>query len=377
MVGSQDRERTGVSLFAGAGGMDVGFHAAGVRAIFANELDRDAVASYEANWPGVMRPGDIEGLLGELAACRDQAVDLVFGGPPCQGFSVAGKMDPNDKRSALIWRFLDAVSAVMPLGFVCENVKALGKLAKWRTVRDRFLNTAHELGYSCDFVVLNASEYGVPQGRERVFFFGSRFFPVNANDLLARLSTYKEKAPTVREAIYHLGPAGSDRNPATCAAKVTLAAKPVLRKSPYAGMMFNGLGRPLNLDGVSATLPASMGGNKTPIVDELLLHGTNAPDWVGEYHAHLRAGGSPRELNDAPPHLRRLTLLESAAIQTFPPAHRFEGGKSSVYRQIGNAVPCKLAHAVARAAIDVIENRPLPTLLATKGKPQQRQLTFR
>lgn len=77
-----------------------------------------------------------------------------------------------------------------------------------------------------------------------------------------------KKAPTVREALSILDKAGSGNNKGTCKAKITLAANPVMRKSPYAGMLFNGLGRPTRLDGYSATLPASMGGNKTPIIDE-------------------------------------------------------------------------------------------------------------
>lgn len=93
----------------------------------------------------------------------------------------------------------------------------------------------------------------------------------------------------MRELFQSLPEIGSAGNPHTCTARITLAVTPVMRKSPYAGMIFNGLGRPLNLDGVSATLPASMGGYKTPIMDEALLRDPSAEDWIREYHGRLRS----------------------------------------------------------------------------------------
>ena len=84
-------------------------------------------------------------------------------------------------------------------------------------------------------------------------------------------------------------------NPHTCTARITLAVTPVMRKSPYAGMIFNGLGRPLNLDGVSATLPASMGGNKTPIMDEALLRDPSAKTGSGNITADCGRGSDFRQ----------------------------------------------------------------------------------
>jgi DNA (cytosine-5)-methyltransferase 1 len=116
-------------------------------------------------------------------------------------------------------------------------------------------------------------------------------------------------------------------------------------------MLFNGMGRPLNLDAVSTTLPASMGGNKTPIVDSNLLENPDATDWVSEYHAKLLNNAGQAQFAPAPKQLRRLTIVESAAIQSFPPDYKFCGTKSAVYTQIGNAVPCKLAQRVAEAVL--------------------------
>lgn len=129
-----------------------------------------------------------------------------------------------------------------------------------------------------------------------------------------------------------------------CKAKITLAKNPVLRKSPYAGMLVNGQGRPVNLHSTINTLTASMGGNKTPIIDENALRNDSKP-WIEDYHKRLTGGQAAEDV--APPYLRRLTVTEAALLQTFPSSFVFAGPQSSKFRQIGNAVPPKLAESVA------------------------------
>lgn len=343
---------TAVSLFTGAGGMDIGFESAGINVLCANELNRDACDTYAANHPGVnLIRGDLTQHMDELK--KYEGVDLVFGGPPCQGFSVAGKMNPNDERSQLIWRFLDVVEMLRPKAFVMENVKALATLEKWGPVRQRYMQRVSDMGYNCHYRVLNASDYGVPQNRERVIFVGATE-NYDVSLLENALNKQHRTAQTLRELFQTLPEIGSAENPHTCTARITLAGSPVMRKSPYAGMIFNGMGRPLNLDGVSATLPASMGGNKTPIIDEELLRNPSAEDWVKEYHGKLWRKEIGAEFGPAPERLRRISIVESAVIQTFPRDYKFCGSKSAIYTQIGNAVPCRLAQAVATAVAEVI-----------------------
>jgi DNA (cytosine-5)-methyltransferase 1 len=350
------RKYNAISLFSGAGGMDIGFEKAGFNILAASEMDNNAIKTYEKNNPQVkLYKGDLHDYLDEISSTN--SVDLVFGGPPCQGFSVAGKMDPNDPRSELIWRFMDVVERTNPKAFVIENVKALGKLAKWEGVRDRIIERANELGFSTDYIILDSSDFGVPQRRERVFFVGVRDVDITNESLSIMLDKHKKEAMSVRETIKHLGRAGTDMNPHTCQAKITFASNPIMRKSPYAGMLFNGMGRPLNLDVVSTTLPASMGGNKTPIVDEELLYNEHANNWIEEYHSGLRNGTITPSYNNAPNRLRRLTLKEAALIQSFPVEYEFYGSKSAVYKQIGNAVPCGLAEAVANAVKEILDKR--------------------
>ncbi|MCY9111218.1 DNA cytosine methyltransferase [Bacillus atrophaeus] len=351
------RKIKGISLFSGAGGMDIGFEKAGVDVVWANEIDKDASQTYKANNPDtIFRVGDIRETYKELEQYR--GIDLVFGGPPCQGFSVAGKMNPDDERSTLVWTYLDVVNLVKPKAFVIENVKALATLEKWKLVREKIYKLANEMGYSCNAYVLNSAHYGVPQKRERVFFIGFLNKNISNEVFESRLRELKQNPKTIRETIHHLGPAGTERNPLTCTAKITFAANPVMRKSPYAGMIFNGMGRPLNLDEASNTLPASMGGNKTPIVDEEFLHGEANENWIIKYHKGLYEKSIEPEYKLAPPRLRRLTINEAALIQTFPKDYKFYGNKTSVYKQIGNAVPCLLAEAVAKAVIEELENAP-------------------
>lgn len=347
------REIKAISLFSGAGGLDVGFEQAGFKTVFANEFDHDAAEAWRLNRPGeehIMVEGDINSHFGDLA--KHKGADILFGGPPCQGFSVAGKMDPEDPRSNLVWRFMDAVEAVSPKVFVMENVSALGDLERWKSVRDGLMQRAAELGYQASMQVHHTPDYGVPENRDRMIFIGVRKVDGNIADFDVQLAKRRKRPPTVREVLLSAGRFGTDDNPATCTAGISLAIHPVMRKSPYAGMLVNGAGRPVDLDGIAPTLPASMGGNKTPIVDERALQDAGSANWFIAYHQGLCDGTASPGKTKAPPFLRRLTVKECALLQTFPEGYRFAGKKTKQYRQIGNAVPCLFAFAVASAARD-------------------------
>lgn len=341
-----------VSLFSGAGGLDIGAVMAGAKIIWANDKTKDACESYSNNIGTHIFHGDVDDCFDTIKGFKGTA-ELLIGGPPCQGFSVAGKMDEGDERSKLVWSYAKAVECVQPQAFVMENVKALGTIKRWAEVRTKLIRRLQAAGYSVGMCVLNASEFDVPQARERIFIVGFKGNPQASIDLDAMLRPYKKKAKTVREALAVLDKAGTGNNKSTCNAKITLTQNPVLRKSPYAGMLFNGLGRPLRLDGYSATLPASMGGNKTPIVDENALYLHERP-WVEVYHARLLKDITVAKAETAPQFLRRLTVDEARILQTFPIEYKFCGSQSSQYTQIGNAVPCNLAKAVCSMVIDVL-----------------------
>lgn len=339
-----------ISLYSGAGGMDLGFHQAGFDVRWAIDHDEHAIATYRANLAEHAVCGDV--LAHQPPTDLDGQVDVVIGGPPCQGFSRIGRMDPRDERSRHVMHFLDVVQRARPQAFVMENVKALAESPRFEPVRRRLLGRARELGFpDARFLILNAADHGVPQARERMFLIGLRDGPPTAPDPAPRRIT-------VRQALQTLPAYGQPGNESICRARVIPARSPVLRPTAHRGsLLFNGSGRPLLLDGVAKTLPASMGGNATPIIDQDELdHGTEP--WVIAYHQRL-LDGRPA-LKRTPRRLRRLTVQEAAALQGFPTSWRFTGPQVSQYRQIGNAVPPPLARAVA-ATVTQRLMAPAPT----------------
>jgi DNA (cytosine-5)-methyltransferase 1 len=335
-----------VSLYSGAGGMDVGFAAAGFTPIWANDVDPFAVETFNANIPGGHAvAGDID--RAELLLPAPEEVDVVIGGPPCQGFSVAGHMRTDDPRSRHVWKFLSIVERLRPSAFVMENVAALAVNRRWSQLIVGLETRARQLGYRAETFVLDASHHAVPQSRQRMFLVG-----VKDGDPLHPEPTTRGAAPTVAGELRRLPPYGAPGNDALCTARVTPAKNPVLRRSPYAGLLLNGKGRVLDLGSPALTLPASMGGNRTPIIDQTWLEG--GYDWISKYHDWLWRGGAP--VRRIPARMRRLTVQEAAALQTFPRGYGFVGRQTAQFRQIGNAVPPMLAFHVAQAvaaALDV------------------------
>ena len=341
-----------VSLYTGAGGLDLGFIAAGYTPVFANDISADAMKTYTAaNEMISKRIGEplshriVTGDIREVEQLPERGcADLVIGGPPCQGFSVAGKMDPNDPRSRHVFDFLAMVERVQPKAFVMENVKALAQNKRWSGTISDIRAKAELMGYRTHLKVLNSADYGVPQTRERMILVGFR--DESAYESFAYPRPTVSSPVPVSNVLKNLPRVGRPGNDQICTAKVTTAKAPILRVSPFAGMLFNGQGRPMDMSRPAPTLPASMGGNRTPIVDQETLD-TGAPQWVIQYHDELTLGSKVAEV--VPSRLRRITVQEAAAIQSFPRDMPWYGSQSSRYCQIGNAVPPKMAFEVARA----------------------------
>lgn len=358
-IGERDVMPKFVSLYTGAGGLDLGFIAAGFTPVFANDINADAMKTYSAAMNMIaectgkkFKHQIVTGDIHQVEKLPEKGcADLVIGGPPCQGFSVAGKMDPNDPRSHHVFDFLAMVERVQPKAFVMENVKALAKNKRWAATIAVIRAQAEKIGYKTYLEVLNSADYGVPQTRERMFLVGFRDETIE----------YEYPGPSVEhhmrvaEALRSLPPLGEPGNDQTCKAKVTAAKEPILRQSPFAGMLFNGQGRPMDMNRPAPTLPASMGGNRTPIVDQETLV-TGAKQWVEAYHDSLMNGG--KVTTQIPTRLRRISVQEAAAIQSFPQDMPWYGSQSSRYRQIGNAVPPKMAFAVALSVATVLGYKP-------------------
>ena len=143
---------TVVSLFSGAGGLDLGFINAGFKIIWSNEMDKNAVKTYRKNIGNHITESSIENI-------KDDEIpkaDVVIGGPPCQGFSVAGKMDLSDPRSKMVWEFFRVVRAKKPKFFVMENVPSFGTLKKFHSIRNSLIEAFKNEGYFLDYKILES-----------------------------------------------------------------------------------------------------------------------------------------------------------------------------------------------------------------------------
>lgn len=325
-----------IDLFCGAGGLSIGLHEAGFQVLLAIDSDSDCCRTYGDIFPSAsIRNERIEG----VSLRGFDGIDLVAGGPPCQPFSSGGKRLADRDLRDMIPEFIRAVKEARPRAFLLENVPGLSS-RRTKHYFNELLKKLAALGYRVTAEVLNGAEYGLPQKRKRLFAVGVRngdfeFPPVTHGPKTGR--------PFVAAgSIIDKGRIIGEPNRSV----VTYAKNPDLRPSPYDGQLFNGGGRPIDLDAPCHTILASAGGNKTHFIDTLRK--------VPEYHRHLFAGGAPRMgvLEGA----RRLTVPESALIQTFPPDVRFAGERSSQYSQVGNAVPPLLASKIASALAKVLRS---------------------
>lgn len=304
-----------VSLFSGAGGLDLGFIMAGHKIIWANDCYDDAIETYRKN-------------IGEHIVCDDIAnidsanipdCEIVIGGFPCQGFSVANtKRTVEDKRNKLYLQLVRVISQKQPKFFLAENVKGLLSLAKGK-VFEMILSDFIRLGYNVSYKVLNAADYGVPQIRQRIIIVGVREdlnfeyrFPVPTHNAEGTENLLKWVS---------VGNALSDIPDPDIPNKMTNH-----EYSKYK-LNFNGyLGhRALNPDKPAPTVTAR-GDDKGGVV--ILPH---------------------------PNAMRRMSCRELATVQSFPLDYVFVGNRSSVYRQIGNAVPPLLAYALAKQFNEYVE----------------------
>ncbi|WP_136636993.1 DNA cytosine methyltransferase [Pseudooceanicola onchidii] len=313
-----DQQLTSLEVCAGAGGQALGLEAAGFRHIALSEIDLHARNTLRLNRPewNVLEgaDADIKTFDGRPYAGR---VDLLAGGLPCPPFSVAGKQLGADDERNLFPDFLRLVEEIRPRAILIENVRGFLD-ASFADFRDTFRRDLAKLGFTLDYRLLNASDFGVPQLRPRVAIIGlpkdteTSFDWPDASDLPAR---------SVGDTLYPL-----------MAAEGWTGAKAWAR----------------NAQGIAPTL---VGGSKK--------HG--GPD-LGPTRARKAweaLGVNGKSLADAPPDkdfvgLPRLTVPMAAAIQGFPPDWVFSGRKTPAYRQVGNAFPPPVAEAIGRALAKVL-----------------------
>ena len=297
-----------VSLFSGAGGLDLGFRMAGHQILWANDLYEDAVKTYREN-------------IGSHIICKDiikikendiPDCDIVIGGFPCQGFSVANtKRNEKDERNQLYKQLIRIIKAKKPKFFLAENVKGILTLSHGEVFK-MIINDFSSMGYKVQYKLMNAADYGVPQTRMRVIIVGVRN-DVNFEYIYPTPSHNKDgneglkKWVSVAEALSDLPNPDMPNNMLNHE-----YSKYKLNFNGYIGH------RALNPEKPAPTVTAR-GDDRGGVV--ILPH----------------PNGS-----------RRMSCRELATIQSFPLDFLFIGKRSSIYRQIGNAVPPLLAYALAK-----------------------------
>lgn len=205
-----------VSLFSGAGGMDLGFKKAGFDIIWANDFFKEAVETYRKNIGDHIVLGDITKISSDDIT---NGADIIIGGFPCQGFSIANiKRSMEDKRNFLYKEMLRIIKDKQPKFFVAENVKGLLSMENGGVIQ-MIVKDFEDLGYKVDYKILNAAEYGVPQIRERVLIIGNRIGKKNPFPKITHYVDTKVKglkpAPTTEKTIGFLSDIRLSNNPIT------------------------------------------------------------------------------------------------------------------------------------------------------------------
>ncbi len=336
---------TFLDLFCGAGGMTQGLVQAGFKPLASVEISPIASATHKKNFPQCHHfCGDIENFdsVKWLEEIGSPEIHLVAGGPPCQGFSVAGKRDPNDPRNRLFYEFIRVVSKIRPWYVVMENVPGILTIQKG-DVRAAITEAFKSIGYdNVSVAILESAAYGVPQIRPRAIFIANRFGMPNPYPK-AQLLT--EEYKNIESAISDLPE--YTRIPEINHEWTKHSAEYMERiaKVPPGGSLYKKYA-----DAFKRQYPG--------------LPSMTVKENHGGTHIH--------------PYLNRvISAREMARLQTFPDSFIFEGTMKKAMWQIGNAVPPRLAECIGYALIPYLTDIALKTEnTVSVNHPQQIQLTF-
>lgn len=362
-----DRNLTAIDLFCGAGGLSEGFRQAGFHVLAGQDYDEKAGATFAATHPeATFIGGPIQNVTPEMllkaAGKKRGEIDVIVGGPPCQGYSVYNhQRGEDDPRAGLFREYLRIVEGIQPRWLVMENVTGITSISGGNIVREIF-DGMESLGYRVEMKVLKAEEYGVPQERRRVFFIATR---TNAQILFPEPTHGEGRLPlvTIWDAISDLPPLEN-------------GAKEIpTRYSSTPQNSFQAL-----LRGDCTILNNHSAGRLSAINEERMRHIPSGGSWrdiprdllpAGMLKAkrsdHTKRYGRPRKTDLActiltkcdvhwgayihPVQDRALTVREAARLQAFPDFFNFLGSRTEQYVQVGNAVPPLLGKRVAEALI--------------------------
>lgn len=376
-----------MALFAGAGGLSTGFEMAGFDVLAASDVWEAVQQTYEKNHPKttfILK--DIRELSGkemlEAAGLKPGEVDVLIGGPPCQGFSLANQQsrfldNPNNR---LFKEFIRIVEEVQPKWFLMENVVGLLKMSKG-LIKKEIIRLLEERGYTVATKVLKATDYGVPQIRERIFFVGNNQgipfdYPNATHRALSAIEAHTSKCKryvTVADAISDLpslnGGFGEDEMDYDLTKTVNTGTYAyVMRQGSE--KLYNHKATKNNDDVIERYKYIKQGENWSSIPRDLMLKWRNiTPEELAKVsHSSLYKRLDPelpsitvanfrKSMFIHPWEDRGLTVREGARLQSFPDTYRFYGNFGSQQQQIANAVPPLLAKAVAEQIKNCIEGK--------------------
>ena len=331
-----------ISLFAGAGGMDLGFRQAGFEVVMANEYDKNIWATYEKNHENPLLKGDIR----QFSADDFPDCDGIIGGPPCQSWSEAGALRGiEDERGQLFFDYIRILTAKQPKFFVAENVS--GMLAKrHNTAVQNIIKLFEQAGYHVFIALLDAYDYGVAQNRKRVFYVGFRH-DLGITNFEFPKPIDSEQKRTLKDVIFDLKdnaiPAKENNKTNGNECKIKNHEYFVGGYSP----IYMSRNRVRSWEEPSFTIQASgRQAPQHPQAPKMRNVGINRFEFIGNKSQY-----------------RRLSVRECARIQGFP--DDFEFVYTSVndgYKMIGNAVPVDLAKVVASAIIQLTDEQKSPKI---------------
>ena len=324
-----------IDLFAGAGGMSLGFDKAGFENVLAVEYDECFAETYKFNFPKHnLRVEDIKNISNDeiKEIIGNNKIDVIIGGPPCQGFSIAGRIGRNfidDERNQLFKEFVRFVNVIKPKIFVMENVAALKTHNKGKTIEE-IVNEFKNVGYTVKYDVLNAVNYGVPQQRRRIFIIGT----LNENNKF-EFPKKTNKYITIKEALKGLPELKSGETSNIPNHNAMHHSKQMLEKMSY----------------------VKDGGDRNDIPEKLRPKSGDIRKYIryNSKEPSICITGDMRKVFHFNQN-RALTGRELARIQTFPDNFIFKGNAGKVQQQIGNAVPPKLAFQIANSVKEVLDN---------------------
>lgn len=317
---------TFIDLFSGSGGMTLGFENKGFQNIFSLDNESSYNKTYSMNFP---THNLIEKNIEELTANEindavgGKEIDVIIGGPPCQGFSMAGNIGRrfvDDPRNHLFKEFARVVNIIKPKMFVMENVARLYSHNNGET-RKEIITLFEKYGYKVDCKILHAENYGVPQKRKRVFFIGNR---IGANNTFPEPT--HTKYVTVEEAIGDLPVLSSGQNSIIPNHEAMTHTEQMLTKMKYVTEGGSKIQIPLKL--------RPLGGD----VRKYIRYSRNMPSFC--------VTGDMRKIFHYLQN-RALSVRELARLQSYPDSFIFYGNKISQQQQVGNSVPPLLAESVA------------------------------